>query len=354
MDEIADKQSSELPDVSTTKRRCFLVRSCRQIPLEEHRIGIGWDDMPFNEFPDGETLLAEMDATGWNIVRNRSVIRRYMALQRGDLVVVPWWGTILLAEVRGERHYDDRFYDLMGSNQVEVRFVTDAQGAVRLIPRSDLSESLQRRLKTQWAVTDLWEFETEISKLFSDLCCGRPSSFVLGVQTKQAELIESFKRDLLANIHDRRTGLQTGGLGMEALVAELLEIDGFEVAGLAKTHFGSSEADADLEATRTNALRSDEYLVQVKHHEGASDGHGVRQLLKIHEDFPDYRQHQLVWVTSGNVDRTDKALAEKHDVIVKDGTQLVEWILTSMPHLKATTLAQLGILNVPRLATSLD
>lgn len=341
--------SENIPTPAQPDRNYYLVRSCRQIPLKDQVVGVGWDDMNFTDFPDAESLLQNMWDNDWDIGRNNNTIRRFFNISIGDLVVVPWWGTIAIGQALGERHYDETYYEKMGANQQRVRFPLDEDGNVRMIARTDLSEAFQRRLKTQWTVTNLWEFSEEIEEQFNALDNGQKASYGLAVESKQAELLESFKVQLLQNIQAGKTGLQTGGLGMENLVGELLRCDGFEVTQLSKQHFGSSIADADLLASRTNALRTDDFLIQVKHHGGRTGSHGIHQLIAIEEDFPEYNQHQLVFVTSGSLEKEEQTLAAKHDIITKDGSELIDWIIEALPKLDREIQAQLGILNVPQI-----
>ncbi|EDY84863.1 hypothetical protein VDG1235_4497 [Verrucomicrobiia bacterium DG1235] len=340
----------DTPTTALPERTYLLVRSCRQIPLNDQVVGIGWDDVNFSDFPDAEILLKQMWDDGWETGSNTNTIRRFCGLSKGDLVVVPWWGTIAIGEAVGEATYNSRFSGMMGANQQRVRFPIDYEGNVSMIARTDLSEALQRRLKIKRTVADLWEFSDEIEKHFTAIDSGKRASYILDIESKQAELLESFKSQLLQNIQSGKTGLQTGGLGMESLIAELLRCDGFEVTHLSKQHFGSGIADADLKASKTNSLRTDEFLIQVKHHGGRTDDHGIKQLIAINEsDFPDYSQHQLVFVTSGSLDREEQTLAAKHDIITKDGSELIDWILDALPQLDRRIQAQLGILNVPHI-----
>ena len=333
-------------------RKYYLVRSSKSLPLESGLVGVGWDDFPFKDFgSNGDELVEAMRAANWDLGRSSNQIRRYKDIKAGDLIVVPTWGAVAIGEATGEEVFDDSepYCSNNGSNQHRVRFPMDGKGKVRLLPRTALHEDLQRRLKIRITIADLGEFAAEIENVYSSLCQGGTYSRDAEVEAQEVCRINAFKDALLANIKAGRTGLQTGGVGMELLVRELLEADGLEAMGLSKQHFGSSTADADIVASKTHALGTQQFLVQVKHHEGQSDD-GVQQLLAIHTDFAtEYGDHELVLVTSGTLPREARELATKNNIILKEGQDLAQWILDSLPKLTRETRNKLGIMNVPSL-----
>lgn len=334
-------------------RRCYLIRSARCIPLESGLVGIGWCDMPFKEYVDADALLDAMRNADWDLGRQSNQIRRFKDIRRGDLVVVPWWGTVAIGEATGEEIYDDNepFYSQDGSNQHRVLFPRDAEGKVRLIARTDLSGALQNRLKIRITIADLAEFQDEIEDVYGKLCAGRAHSWMAQAEIKEAENREAAKRLLLTNIQSGRTGLAAGGLGLESLIRELLETDGFDAVGLGKQHFGSHSADADISAVKNHIFGAERFLIQAKHHWGDSDAWGVQQLLDIPEKFPEYADYQLVLITTGRLSPEGATLAEKHEVIVINGDKLVGWILDSASRLRRETRLSLGLMDVPAIFT---
>lgn len=336
-------------------RSIYLVRSARCIPLETGLVGVGWSATPFKDSATAEELLEKMRADGWELDRQPNQIRRFKAIRRGDLVVVPWWGAIAIGEALGEERYDasEPCFSQNGSNQHRVRFPVDSGGKVKLLARTELNEALQRRLKIRITIADLSEFADEIEEAYNNLVAGRAHSLAARIEVEEARLVQAAKEILLANIQQGRTGLAAGGVGLECLVRELLEIDGFDAVPLSKRHFGAHTADADISATRSSFLGSQQYFIQVKHHWGDSGEWGVQQLIDIPDKFPsEYGDHELVLVTSGELSREARALAEQHDVIVVNGAKLVDWVFASTPHLRRETQLALGLMNVPALFNS--
>lgn len=348
--------SSDSADISVPKsRNYYLVRSSRSIPPESGLVGVGWDDMPFVDFPNADDLINHMLSAGWDLGRSANQIRRFKGIRKGDLIVVPMWGAVAIGEATGEEVHDNNepYYSSDGSNQHRVNFPRDAAGKVRLIARSELREDLQRRLKIRLTIADLWEFADLLEGSYADLVAGRAHSRPSQVEAEEARQIQSMKTTLLHNIQSGKTSLASGGIGLEHLVRELLEIDGFEATVLGKAHFGSSHADADISAIKTHSLGTQQYLIQVKHHGGESGSWGLDQLIAIPEQFPsEYGDHELVLVTSGTLSSANQELAQKHGIIVRDGPGLVDWIFASLPKLSRETQIALGIMNVPTLYAS--
>jgi restriction system protein len=331
------------------ERNYYLVRSCRNIPFEDGVVGVGWDDMAFHEFSDAEALIEHMVATGWNLGRNSNQIRRFKSIRQGDVVVVPYWGTVAIGIAKGEEHYDEKYYDQNGCNQHRVEFQRDSEGTVRLVPRENLSEALQKRLKIRITIADLAEFHTELDVLVANHEAGKTYSWTAEIERKEEELKDEMKQQLLNHIRWGKTGLASGGVGLEHLVTELLRIDGFTAEVLGKRAF-PGYGDADIKASKTDMLRADEFLIQVKHHDGATSIWGQEQLMEIKKLQPEeYGDCKLALVTSGDVSDQDKDRAKENDITILDGKDLVEWIFSSLESLDADTKRRLGISEIPRI-----
>jgi restriction system protein len=229
-------------------------------------------------------------------------------------------------------------------NQLVVSFVRDTDGDYLTVPREQLSEGLQRRLRVRGnTVADLGEFEEEIGRLFRGEAY---TSTIARIQNEQEQL---FKRKLLAIIQDGSSALRAGGIGLENLVAELLKADGYVTAIQAKNRFPDI-ADADIEATKDDHVTSIKLLVQVKHHSGESDVWGAKQLSRILEAEPDlFAEYKLMLVTSGNPSVALQKYCTAKDITLIPGTQLVDWVMDSLEHLNPQTRSRLRISDVPQL-----
>jgi len=66
--------------------------------------------------------------------------------------------------------------------------------------------------------------------------------------------------------------------------------------------------------------------------------------------MPDeYKNTQLVLVTSGEISEESEKYAEKNNILTIDGQQISEWILNSIDKLSEKTKIDLGLANIPQL-----
>lgn len=341
---------NQLPDVPNPHMRSYhLFRSPAAIPLEQGVVGYGWPQVFKGR--DAETIIRDIDT---HIGRHGNQIRRFKSIREGDLLVVPCHGGIAVGRALG-REKRDETAPTNGKNQQEVEFPKDAAGQVLVVPRHHLPEGLQKRLKIRASLADLGAFKNEIENIYNELLTGVVYDYKSKVAKQDESLENKAKQTLLHNVRKGRTGLRSGGIGLELLVKELLEIDGYEdVKILPKNAFRASSADADIEASRYDRLCPENkllYLVQVKHHDGVTSDWGVRQLEEISNSkrASQFTDHFLVLVTSGEVSEETKTSATEKGITILDGTELIEWIWESIPNLKSDTRLTLGISIAPQI-----
>lgn len=318
--------------------RVILVRS----PLELTRmdqVGYGWSQMNFSEHSSAESLMASFHDRGIEIGRKGNQIRRFFNICADDLIVVPVARAILLARATGEKSFaQDIAY---GENRVGVRFLRGEDGTVKRIPRDDLSTALETRLKIRIAVASLDEFSDELETLYARLEAGGFSDISGQHEAENGEAVEAFKKSLLKRIQQGSTFLSGGGNGLEMLVMELLKLEGYDVHRPSKRHY-EGIADADIEAYRKDRFNPSKLLIQVKHHKGVTDDHGVRQLAAIDED-----DAQRWLITTAIVDEGVEALAEKDGIQIMDGDDFADWLFEHCQHLSVATRSRLGLSDAP-------
>jgi restriction system protein len=192
-------------------------------------------------------------------------------------------------------------------------------------------------------VVDLSEFKQQIDSLLD-----RPgvspwdNLYITGCDNEKKE----FKQTLISNIRGKKTQLLNGGIGLEHLVKELLIINGYDDAEVLSKRKFPGRADADIAASNLVSR----ILIQVKHHDGNSGHWGIEQLKEIKRLSPEeYKGYQLVLLTSGSVDEKLKDEAESLGLIVIDGDELVDWILSSIGKLSDETKKNLGISEMPHI-----
>jgi restriction system protein len=346
MIEMNDKGGESPLSAGLAEPRCYLVRTIDEL-VNQGVVGLGWVDFRFSEIGNAEEVIRQIN-DDYGIGRYANQIRRFFAIAEGDLVVAPLPYCVAVGRVKGDLFFDERYYQVDRANQRRVEFPRDENGRVLTIPRDAFSEAFQRRLRVMGiAVNDLGEFSDEIVRNLTTLESGGDRAWVVRLNVEKQKQMEKFQIRLLENIQSGRTNLQAGGVGLENLVCELLRLDGYEARVLSKRHFGSF-ADADVEASRSERFSLVRLLVQVKHHQGFSNEHGLNQLREIRQAHPgDYDDHLPVFVTSASVSDEIKNRAEEGGIKVIDGWGLAGWIGEHVERLEKRTKESLGIYEVP-------
>ena len=317
-------------------------------------VAVGWSHVRFRDYPNADELVDAVldtyrgmyaEVAPQYLGRKKNEIRRFKRMRKGDGVVVPYGSAIRLARVSGEELYDERQVtstDL--ANQRKVAYET-LGGDLLTIPREQLSEGFSRRLRVQGvAVGDLREFGEEIENLFRTR-----EGWPAWIRKKSGQLLKGFKDQLLQNIRSGAVGLEAGGYGLEKLVHELLELEGYHARILPKTAFPGF-ADADIHASKADRISETRLLVQVKQQRGRVSPWGARQLREVIEQQPEYADYKLVLVTSGDASPELIEECERWDIVMIDGTGLVEWIYELMGQISPASRSKLGITDVPVLA----
>jgi restriction system protein len=335
----------ELEDES--QNQFYLVRTLPEL-IEKGIVGVGWVDFHFNEIPDAEEALRLIVEDWGSVGRWSNQIRRFYNIAEGDVVVAPVPYAVAIGKATGGLFYDTAYYDADRANQRRVNFPRDQEGRVITIPRTSFSEAFQRRLQVQgMTVNDLGEFAAEIQSAVVSLEQGSNYSWVNQIHEETSRQKEVFKKKLLVNIQSGKTNLQTGGVGLENLVCELLNLEGYSAHVLSKRHFGSF-ADADVQASRSDRCTMVKLFVQVKHHQGFSNEDGIHQLEEIRNAHAgEYDDYEHVFVTSASVSEELRKTAEKSEVTVIAGPELAEWLSDHIHRLSNETKLALGVYEVP-------
>ena len=344
--------------METSNTKYFFVRAMRQ--EEEHFdvffgnevVAIGWSDFNFSEFDDPEVLVSQIRELPYNaeldprsVGRTMNQIRYFKQLSEGDKIIVPYHSSIRLAVVDGEELYDrDQIHSTDLANQRKVKYIYGDDGGLLTIPRKDLSEGLARRLRMRGTfVGNLWEFDKEIESLFSNR-----SGWNEELQSEILRLESEFKSNLIAKICKGDTNLESGGVGLEKLVEELLILEGYEARIIPKNFFKHDEGDIDIQASKSDMFIEANLLVQVKHHEFESDEKAAKQLVKVRK-LPEYENYQLAVVTTAKPSSKLIKVCETHDIVLIDGDRLADWLYQHLDKLDSSTRTKLGISSVPKL-----
>jgi len=323
--------------------KILLVRSPESL-AKQNLAGYGWGKIIFSDFQKFEELLSFVKEQGIKIGRHKNQLSRFFKIEMGDIIVVPVSKAIIIGIADGEKSYGKGV--ALGENRIKVNFFKDTDENVIKIPRSKLKQKLQSRLKIRMSVTSLNEFKEDILTYVEQLKNDNQVCFDSEFQRKKDQKEEIFKEELLGNLRSGNTYLESGGYGLEKLVLELMELEGYTASICAKNQF-SDHADIDIEASRTDRVSSNKVYIQVKHHTGNTSNWGIEQLRAVAED-----EHVDKWlITTGELPQSVREFANSEDVDVNvmDGSEFVDWIYNRIHQLSPATKEKLGISFIPQL-----
>ena len=324
--------------------------------LKKDVVAVGWSAVDFSKYNADELYGVIWENYYKNSSKRPQTIGLYLSqalmfknIRENDRIIVPYGSNVLMAEATEVELYSQDARNLDLANQRKVVYKRD--GSVPIVmQRNFLSEGLQRRLKVMGrAVSNLNEFGEEIERIFAEFK-EMVQSFDTLIRKKEKNEEERFKKDLLDRIQNGKTYLQTGGRGLEELVCELMQCEGYESKILSKMAFPNS-ADADIESIKEDSFASHKILVQVKHHHGYSGEWGLQQLNAIREmNNEKYLDYNYMLITSAMVGENVKKKALEMDIDIKDGYDLVDLIYNNIGKLSPETKRKLGISLVPHLS----
>lgn len=320
--------------------------------LSKGVVAVGWSRVNFASTPESkrEELLKEVrkcesGRPARTIGRKEGEVKRFLSIRPGDIVVVPRPGCISVAEVTGERIYDPSAIALDLANQIRVKFF-EKKSEVLTIPRADLTDKFQRTLGARgFCVLNLNAYKDEIDKLLTGKTAANRWS------DEEAERCKAFKETLLKRIQKGKTYIKAHGAGLEQLVKELLEIEGYQVRILSKRN-SKGIGDIDLLGTKTDTFSSTTLLVQAKHHEGESGAFGVKQLeeavRQLNEKTSTY-EDSVCWLitTADSITQEAKERAEIAGISTMVGQEFADWLYDRIGKLSNETRRKLGISTVP-------
>lgn len=339
------------------ERNYYMVRAMAsededfKVFLDNSVVAVGWSNVDFTKCSDSEVVREEVNKSYYNdgkkspikVAQNLNEVARFKNIQSGDYIIIPYKSDIIIAVAETDEVYSevDSKRDLANQRKVAYRYYNNE---LLKIPRDELSEGLQRRLRVRgMSVNTLFEFKDEIETVFSR----QSYSYTNEMRLKEEKELNEFKAGLLKNIQSGKTNLKTGGIGLEELVCELMNCEGYNAKILAKSTF-NGKADADIQAIKEDTFMSKKIFVQVKHHTGFSGKEGIKQVIDVlqQEQYADYDGY---FVTSASIDDETRKYAQDNNIEVMDGHALIDLIMANINKLQTTTLRCLGISMLPHL-----
>ena len=325
----------------------ILMVRCSLRAVNEGYVGYGWSKVDFSQYKDTKALFEAFKQHYPNgIGRQKNNIQRFFNLKEGDIVIVPSSQSVSIGVVKGEKAFKPEWIQDYACNLVQVEFYK-VRGRILKIRRDQLNQQLGSRLKLRSAIANLNEFESEISRVIDSIKktgeAYRHSSYF----SEQIELAEQkFRKELLQSICKGTTWLKPGGMGLEKLIKEMLELNGY-TAKIKSKKQSPDISDIDIEAEKVERFSETYLLIQAKHHRGETNGHGLKQLIAYKKNNDVAYQKWLI--TTAKVSDENKQLAKQNNIEIMEGEELVGWIYESLPFLSEETKQALGIVEIPSL-----
>ncbi|AUJ69567.1 restriction endonuclease [Pseudoalteromonas sp. NC201] len=324
-------------------KNIILVRGPEYL-AEQALVGYGWREInlsKFNSFFEIDEFIKER---GIDVGRQRNQIKRFFEISAGDIVVVPINRAVLIGVAVGEKSFAETPWN--GANRVAVNFFKKSNGNLVKIPRYQLTEGLQSRLKIRMSIANLNEFKEEIAGYIEKLQQNLEIKFDSEFQTRVEIELKHIERSLLDRLITGQSRLESGGYGLEKLIAELLEIEGYRTHIMSKSQT-NDHSDIDIRAEKSDDFSGTNIVyVQCKHHSGTTSNWGVDQLIEFEKEAPNV---SLWLITTGVVSDEVKEYASEHGVSVMEGEALAAKIISQVDKLSVSTKEKLGLSVLPKL-----
>jgi len=342
-------------------RKIILVRTPKSL-VEKGLIGYGWKQVVFRDYQDSTILIENgFKANNINMGRKRKQIKLFHDIQEGDIIVVPIKKSIAIGIATDRKDYEATPDERYTNNRIIVEFFKDKNGETIYIPRTELENQFETRLRIRTSIASLQSFEVHINEILEDLNSGKTYDWQRMIEKKEDEAYELFIKDLSQRFQrGSRIGLKAGGDGLEELIEEIFIAKGYSTQIPAKNKKNSSSkiADVDIIATKNfefadldnEEIDKEEnfgYLIQAKHHKKKTSEAGLNQLIAYDEEG--YDNHKKVLITTAEVTDALREKAKTHNVMVIDGENFVRYLYNNIDFLSPESLRNLGISITPTL-----
>jgi len=322
-----------------------LVRSSQEL-INDGYISYGWGKVDFSKYKNIEDLLESIKSIYGGYGRRRKQIQRFFELEKGDIVIVPLHKSIAIGKVIGNKKYISA--SIGRENVISVEFYKNDEGNILRISRDYLQKNLSSRLRVRMSNINLAGFSQEIDSLIEDISSNKN----ITINTKMSELnsnIENqFKKTLLSKMQQGKIYIQAGGAGLEQLVVELLEIEGYSNITIESKRKYTGKGDVDIIADKTEFHGEICLAIQVKDYKGQTGLQGLEQIKEAFDNGEAETTAIPMLITLGEVDNI-RDRAEELNIKLMDGEAFIYWLYSNINKLSMETRFKLGIFDVPAL-----
>jgi hypothetical protein len=330
-------------------------------------VALGWEKVTFaDKVNDINALIEEVRHEYYSdrkfsnqiIGRKLNEIRRFMNIQKDDVVVVPCGDSFMIGQSTGEFVTKHSRISENGHlyNQLKIDFICKDGSPLRFKRKGKntaLTTKLGCRGFTVLSITDpviIREIDN-LRKAQKDLS----TSTILG-HKEELEKEETVKAIHKALQNYSATSLDAHGIGFEKLIAKLFEVNGYDSYILSK-QCGEDKADADI-LTINRSLLGDEfttaYYIQAKHYYGNTGDYGLTQIKEYKKQLKKQAENGFIelkekdsdqtisvdinnirccFITSGVFTDDVKTSASEHSIILIEGEALAKLIFDNFDKL---------------------
>lgn len=323
--------------------------------LEKGFLTIGFSDFTNNEFIDKAlennwNYFNDQFQEKWGKVpRTRHNLWRFIHFKKGDIIIVPSWGTFYVCEIVDEK-------PLLITETYSDDLLTWGNKKVSSNERSLISESgkvydlgFARKVKVLYSKVSRAKFAD--AKLTSRMKIRQTNGLITDLKKSIDKSIANYKENKPIHLHSIIVE-KTSSLILESIKTEL-NPDKFEK--LVKTYFKTvganevsipaknerdKEGDADIVAVFENIKLI--IYIQAKFHKGKVNEWGTNQVLdyKTNKESIDDGYNKIAWVITSADSFNDAAekIATENEIQLIDGLEFSKMLLNAGLNLLNTNL----------------
>ncbi len=334
---------------------------------------IGWSNCYFNPHDIEVSINDIEDKYGSLSGRSKGVIRRFLSIAEGDVVIVPCYKGFYIGRATGEyRHLQEYVDPDDRANVMVVDFEKDGDEP-RYFSREGINTALSTKIGSRHLLLEIYDekLQNEVEVLIKEGQSGSITNRIHNLENVELDRLKNKISEILKDYS--KTWLDAHGVGFEELIAKLFEIEGYETHILPKNAGGSERADADILAIRRSKLSpklNEVIYIQAKHHSGTTGIWGYKQIedfkhlieenAKENDGVPsingnngkvdiDVDHIKYVLISSAKITQEayeeNERRKEKEEIILIDGEDLSGMIVGHIEELDSMILSNLGLIR---------
>lgn len=320
----------------------------------------GFLTIGFSDFTNAE-LIDKVLANNWNyfnekfqekwgkVPRNRHNLWRFLHFKKGDIVIVPSWGTFYVCEIVDDRPllinetYSDDL-NTWGKNKVssdgtylttengktyDLGFARKVKVLYKKVSRAKFADAkLTSRMKIRQTNSSINDLKKSIEKSIANYLENKPIHLHSILVEKTASLVlDSIKNELNPDKFER-------------LVKTYFKTVGANEVSIPAKNERDKEGDADIVAVFENIKLI--IFIQAKFHKGKINEWGTNQILdyKTNKESIDDGYNKIAWVITSADSFNDAAekIATENEIQLIDGLEFSKMLLNAGFNLLNTQL----------------